>query len=531
MWIKLLTKIFLDFFIAVARWMDGSLFFRGLTAVFNFFKYICTDSFITRAFIADTAPLDNSIRRSFVGRALDKFLNGLPKPITPPEHWHKTMSNAFSGSWLIGTLCKTIDSPIPKPGNPDGIYVVFQWALFAAPVLGLVAVMFAVPFLPTMVLAGILVPVLLLALLSRNFAIDSFAVFLVIFIFVSVLAAVFSVALRSSIEVVLLTSVFMVSSITIVACFTTSKSVELLIKIFVISAALTGVYGIYQVLFGYQGNVWLDPTLFAGTRLRVFSTFDNPNVYGTYLLLAIPLAAACIVYLKGVFPKLCAVGITGLLVVNLFLTLSRGCYLSLALAVAVFVLIIEKRLLLPLIPMAAALPFVLPATIINRFMSIFNMDDTSTAFRLNIWRGSLRILQDFWVGGIGQGIEAYDRVYPFYALSAIHSPHSHSLYFQYFIEVGVFGFAVFIIVLACYFRIMSNFIRRTTNFKNRIMAAAMVAAVIGFLFQGITDFVFYNFRVALTFYLFIGISLAFTKVNAEIPKPDEQPPLIKNYYD
>jgi len=518
--------------------MDGSLFFRGFTAVLDFFKRLCGNSFIARAFVADPAKLDDSVKRSYFVAFIHAVLNRLPKPITAPAHWPSPLSKLCSGSWIIRSACDAFDIPIPqpKPANQKqawfGIKAILQWLLFIFPVVGVMAVLFAVPFLPTMLLAAMLLPVLLLVLLSRSFVIDSTTVFLLIFITISVIAAFGSLAARSSIQIALLTSVFMMSAMAIMACCTTRKSVDLLIIIFVISAGITGLYGMYQVLAGYVGDVWHDQELFAGTRLRVHSTFGNPNVYGTYLLLAIPIAAACIVYLKGFFFKFCAVGATGLLLVNLLLTLSRGCYLSLALAVGVFVLIIEKRLVIPLIPAVVALPFVLPQAILNRFLSIFNMADTSTAFRLNIWQGSLRILQDFWLSGVGQGIDAYNAVYPFYALAAIYSPHSHSLYIQYLVEVGVVGFAVFIIVLACFFRAMANFLRHTRDFKQRVMAAAMIAGVIGFLFQGVTDFVFYNYRVLLTFYLFIGISIAFARANTPIiTKKKVIPELVSNYHD
>jgi len=539
--LKLFTKKFSSlipllshFLLVIARWMNGSLFFRGLTAVFDFIKKICANSFTGRAFVADTEPLNSSIKRSFFGSFVSKTLNGFPKPLTSPSHWNPILSKLCSGSWLVNSFCNNVDISIPMPGERSkvgfGVSALFQWALFAFPVIGIVAVLFATPFLPTMVLAGLMLPILVLLFFSRKFVVDSTAVFLLIFIVVSMIAAVFSLAPASSIQIALLTSVFMLSTLVVVACCTTARSVDFFIKAFIISAAFTGLVGLWQRVAGYASGIWLDQELFAG-QARVFSTFGNPNVYGTYLLLAIPVAAACVVYLKGAFVKLCAAGITGLLLINLLLTLSRGCYLSLALAVGVFVLIMEKRLVVLFAPAVAAMPFILPPAVFNRILSILDTTDTSTAFRLNIWRGSVRMLQDFWLGGVGQGIDAYNTVYPFYALAAIYSPHSHSLYIQYLVEIGVIGFLVFVAVLACYFRTMANFLRRATEFRHRVMAAAMVAAVVGFLFQGVTDFVFYNYRVLLTFYLFIGISIAFARANMSPTPATDKSTLVSNYHE
>jgi len=488
--------------------MDGSLFFRALVWVFDFVKRLCGGSFIAGFFVGDDAHQEQKLKGSIFAKAADKLLNGLPKPFVSPEEWPRWLSNLCRGSFAINTVADGADVPIPQPGANAGFNSLLQWALFALPSLGLLMVVFAAPLLPTMALAGALVIVLVFALLSRRFVVDNQAVFLLVFIGLNIFIGFISLTPGSSIRVAALISVFMSSLLLVVACCKTRRSVDFMFFAFLMGAACTGVWGFYQWVAGYGSGIWLDQELFAG-QSRVSSTFGNPNVFGTYLLLAIPLAGACVIYAKKPFYKLCAMGITGLLVVNLLLTLSRGCYLSLALAAGVFVLIIEKRLIVAFIPALLALPFVLPATVVARLVSIVNLQDTSTEFRLFIWQGSLRILGDFWMIGLGQGIEAYNVVYPYYAFAAIVSPHTHNLFMQVFVELGIVGLVVFIGVLACFFRVMANFLRRSTNFGDKVIAAAMVAAVIGFLFQGIFDYVFYNYRVQLVFYIFLGLGIAF----------------------
>ena len=65
-------------------------------------------------------------------------------------------------------------------------------------------------------------------------------------------------------------------------------------------------------------------------------------------------------------------------------------------------------------------------------------------------------------------------------------------------------------MLASFFRTQFSFMRNTADKRRRILSAAMTAAVVGFLFQGIFDLVFYNFRVMLAFFLFIGLANALT---------------------
>ena len=88
---------------------------------------------------------------------------------------------------------------------------------------------------------------------------------------------------------------------------------------------------------------------------------------------------------------------------------------------------------------------------------------------------------------------------------------------------GIVALLVFIGIIACFFRAQANFIRKTNDYRLRVMSAAMISAVIGFLAQGMFDYVFYNYRVLLAFYLFIGISLAFTRVASPDYKNDDTP--------
>jgi len=505
--------------------MAGSLFFRGLNACMDWIIKLSRDSYIVGLFTADDEPQQAGLKRSVFVRFICKLLNGIPKPIRMPARWPKALAELSSGSWLIRTAASRLDTPIPPPVPHTGPGTVIAWAAYALPVWALLAIVTALPILPTMILAGMLLPAFLFTLFSRRFVLDGTAVFLFVFIGVTLVAGAMSVVPAASVPVAALTSVFMLSTIVITACCKTRNSVDMFLAGFVAASAIAGIIGVYQVIVvsGHSPQAWVDVALFADIGLRLYSTFDNANVYGTYLLLAIPLAAACMVYAKNIFLKLCALGITGMLVLNLLATYSRGCYVALAFGAVVFVLIINKQLIVLVIPAMLASLLVLPASVVNRLLGILNMADTSTIFRVNIWRGSLRMLGDFWPVGVGQGEYAFNRVYHFYSLGATFTPHSHNLFIQIFLETGIVGILVFIGVLACFFRAQANFLRRVQEFRLRVMSAAMIAAVTGFLMQGIFDHAFYNFRVMLTFFLFIGIGIAFTRVAGPAAKNVEEP--------
>jgi putative inorganic carbon (HCO3(-)) transporter len=384
----------------------------------------------------------------------------------------------------------------------------------------LLAVSLASPILGnSLPLAAALVGIFFFTWLSRHFPIDLLTLFVLLFIAVQVFFGVTSFDFRSSIEIALLTSALMLSFFIVRACVVNRGQVDLFFFAFAAIAMVTGFIGVYQIVMRIVDMTWVDVDLFGEIQLRAFASFANPNVYGTYLLLAVPLSASMILYVKKPLLKLLALGVTGLLLYNLMMTYSRGCYLALAVAALFFILLIGKRIMvfflaglltLP-VTIPALLPYI-PANILNRITSITNLSDSSTSYRLSIWQGTLRILQDYWAVGLGQGIDAYNKVYPYYGFNAVVAPHSHNLFLQIFVETGILGLLVFLGLLAAFFRTMTVYLRKERDWRKKTVAMAMMAGVVGFLFQGIFDYVFYNNRVMLIFYIYLGLGTAFAGI-------------------
>ena len=104
-----------------------------------------------------------------------------------------------------------------------------------------------------------------------------------------------------------------------------------------------------------------------------------------------------------------------------------------------------------------ASPFVLPASIINRFTSIGNLTESSASYRVSIWKGAVEMIKNFWYTPIGQGSVAFNNIYPLYALNAVYAEHSHNLFLQIIIETSVIGFVLFIGILISFYRYLLSF--------------------------------------------------------------------------
>ena len=470
-----------------ALWMDGSLFFRGILGFFNALIRFFEGSLLISLFTADFDQ--EHLRHSYFVRIIEGIFNVFPKLTFPSKF---TLPGILGTSALLRLYADVMGASLPA------------WILLA--------VVAGAPFLSTMTLAAMIVLVFTLALFRYNFKLDLTAVALLLFIAINLFMGFGSLAPSYSISIAALTAVIMSSYLLVRTCFNTRRRLDFVMAACISAAAITALIGFYQIFIGYVNMTWVDRDLFAALRLRVYSTFGNPNVYGTYLLLVIPLSAGLILYAKKSLYKLYAAGVTGLLLIALGLTFSRGCYVALAGSVLFFMLLVEKRLIVLYIMGLFAMPFVLPPEILDRIVSIVNFTDTSTLYRISIWQASLRMLGDFWMTGIGQGAEAYNAVYPYYAFSAVTALHSHNLFLQVFLETGIVGILVFFAVLACFFRTQFSFMRNTTDNRRRFLSAAMASAVIGFLIQGMFDHAIYNYRVMLVFYLYLAMANCVTEL-------------------
>ena len=205
-------------------------------------------------------------------------------------------------------------------------------------------------------------------------------------------------------------------------------------------------------------------------------------------------------------------------------TWSRGAWIGFIVSFLILLVIITKRAIslyaLGLISLPIAVPF-LPSSILGRITSIGNMTDSSTSYRVFIWEATVDIIKDYFVTGIGVGTGAFQTVYSEYALAGIETaPHSHNLYLQILVEIGIFGFAIFAIAMLLYFSKCFSFIKNSSNNKRKFILGGLLCGVIAFLTQGLTDYVWYNYRVYALFWIIIGISVSY--INSAINEDAER---------
>jgi O-antigen ligase len=280
-----------------------------------------------------------------------------------------------------------------------------------------------------------------------------------------------------------------------------------------VSSMIVSFIGIVQYLFGDVSQIWQDLNMFSSIRGRTVSTFENPNVLGEYLVLVLPLLFAMLLCVKKFNLKMLFFVSFSLGISCLVLTWSRGAWLGFLFSMLVFVLLKSPAFLAGIIllfPSFMLIPaFFMETDFLKRLVSIGSTADSSTAYRIDIWEGSLRLITDKGLYGIGIGTEAFSSVFPQYALSGTEgAPHTHSLYLQLIAETGIFSLLVFLIICLAYFSLVCAYIKKSPGNDSRTVCIGLLCGIFAFLVQGLTDYAWYNYRVYLFFWVMLGLAMA-----------------------
>ena len=382
------------------------------------------------------------------------------------------------------------------------------------------------PLLPTMgVLALVLVSFASLALVlirerERQLCYSPMNKYLLIFAGIYLVAVFLSVTPRGSLQPGVLFICFTLFALVVENVLTTRRQAMVMSGVLVVSAGAVSLVGVMQYLLGVSGeSSWVDSDMFSSITTRVYSTLQNPNMLAEYLVLILPLGVALLLAVRGASGRLWWLGCSALMALCLLLTLSRGGWVGALIAGAIFVVLINPRLLI-LAPFALiALYFVMPDTVIERFTSIGDLGDSSTSYRVSIWMGSLAMLKDYWLCGIGPGTEAFNMVYPIYGYAAANAQHAHNLLLQLVSDGGIWLLVFFLVTIFAFTRQICVALSRSRDRGTRYMLAAILAGIMGFLAQGMTDYSFYNYRVTLVFWAVLGLGAAWSRLALkEVPE-------------
>ncbi len=441
---------------------------------------------------------------------------------------HETKESKFNVAFVAGLVFGAVSFFVPPLYLILAIFgLILAYLILLKPEIGVLVVITLLPFAPTMLLVAAVIYITVCYFLKvlcgkRSIKFDLLDAVVLIFLLIMVGGGTVA-ASPASMKPMLVYVTFMVGYFLVVNLIRSNEWVMRCIVGIISSCLAVSLYGLYQNFFGLAEKTWQDSDMFSEIEGRVVSTFENPNVLAEYLIMVIPLILAMFILTKDKKARL-ILGFAGICTGGcLIYTWSRGAWLGFLIGIVIFLVMYSKKTLSVLLFCCLGipfLPFVLPDSIVQRFTSIGNLGDSSTSYRVNIWRGVLNMLGDgYWRSGVGIGNDSFRLVYPGYALSGIETaPHAHNLYLQILIEVGVMGLAVFLCMLVLYAQSSFSLHLNETR-REKLVSSALFCGILSVLAQGMTDYIWYNYRVFLMFWLVLGLGAAVRRtLNATAPR-------------
>lgn len=297
------------------------------------------------------------------------------------------------------------------------------------------------------------------------------------------------------------------------------KDFNILVVLLIISATLTAVYGLYQLATGnvVMEDKWVDEATNPDLQTRIYSVFGNPNIFAEYLIMLIPISLSSFWFSKRIHKKALFLITSLVLVLALVLTMSRGGWIGFAFGIFVFILLVEKRLLLLAIPAAIGGLFILPDAILNRLMSILNFADSSNDYRIRMWKFTLEVIRDNWLVGVGFGHLPFREAFGRYTRTMV-TYHAHNTYLETMAEMGILGFIVFISFLFVLFKYTIKKLIKGNDEYTKIITAGILSGLAAVLVQGLVENILYMPKIIISFWILVGLLITLINLKDQAQK-------------
>ena len=260
-----------------------------------------------------------------------------------------------------------------------------------------------------------------------------------------------------------------------------------------------------------------------GRNFRIMGFYSHYETYAEVLQLIAALAVGLLIAIPN---KRSGIGLfltvaIPLIVVALILTSTRAALAGLALGVAAMAIANSRRRILIAVTVAVIILFPLGmfAAERSRGISLFDPEEGSTAYRLEVWREALRIIKDNPVVGIGKGSEGKlkERL-GLYDDGRLPPGHFHSTPVQIAVWWGltalIFYFSFMTVFLIEAWRSIRNG-SSTKRWQEQGIALGGLGALVAFNLSSFVHFNFGDGEVVMAFWLLTGLAFAVRRIGSE----------------
>ncbi len=271
------------------------------------------------------------------------------------------------------------------------------------------------------------------------------------------------------------------------------RDVKILYYSICIMAVCIGLHGIYQYIIGAPMPAqWVAAAETTGMRTRVYSLTGSPNIMGALMVMTAPMLAALAYYVKPLWAKCLMWGATGILCLALLATFSRGAWFGLAVAVVIFCLIVDLRLLFVAAAGVLALIFFVPQ-IGDRIGFLFTSDFAAAnnkGGRGERWAIGFELLESNPVWGFGLGRFGGAIAMQNQAIEGLDYFYMDNYYLKTLVEMGYVGLISYIYLLVSNAYASLRGLFRTRKSDLALLSAGMFSGMIGVLAHSFFENIF-----------------------------------------
>jgi O-antigen ligase len=354
------------------------------------------------------------------------------------------------------------------------------------------ALQFSIALAQILLTVAVVCWVALVVIDRETIEVPRFAWPLALYALVSLVATAFSPDPRASLMADKQMVLFLL--VPLVYRFVNGSHASTLVTVIVSFAAVSAIVGIVQFGVLHYDNL--------GRRAQ--GTLGHYMTYSGLLMLVIGTALARVLF--GKRERMWSALVIPALAVAVAFSFSRNAGVG-ACAAAALLLLLKDRRLLALLPILAALFFLLaPTAVTNRYASIFSLKDPTNRDRIAMLREGLHMIRDHPVVGIGPNM-----VEPLYAqyrdpdaVNAV-NPHLHNVPVQIAAERGLPALAVWLWFIVSLMVALAKQLREP---QLRFLAAAGLAAVVSMLVAGMFEYNFGDSEFLMLFLILVTLPFA-----------------------
>ncbi|MCH5321194.1 MAG: O-antigen ligase family protein [Eubacterium sp.] len=249
---------------------------------------------------------------------------------------------------------------------------------------------------------------------------------------------------------------------------------------------------------------------------RASSTFDNPLILATYLVITTPFCAFGSVYFKHSKNRKISRVCLLLAIGGIVCTSSRGAYIAVALSIITIMLSSNRAIFKKIFPFILLIAVAVPVGLILRYENSPAGDFlASTSHRVEIWKHCFKMFKENFILGLGAGCDNIHTILR--DVHGIDRTHAHNLFLEMITEGGIVGgaFGVSIVVII-FVKIV-----KLTKTKEKIFhryAALYISSLLGFLIMSIFEFTLQSPKELLTMFMLLG----FIEATCRIAENSEQ---------